>query len=521
MTDLVSKPLSEKAESSRRLVSNTVFLNPPAVKESRDSARQHVLTASRILIAIMAVAAILRVLHLGTESLWMDEIVSVAIARLDWGTFWRVVSRSEANMVLYYGLLHFWINLGESEVAVRSISALAGCLVVPVIYSLGRRMFGTRVALISALLLAVNAFHIKFSQEARSYTLVVLLTALSSLFFVKAVERNSRSAWVGYIITGTLAVYSHFLAVLIVAAQLASLIFAPPRDVPWKRLLYSISVMFFLLIPLAIFVFTRDQGQLRSVPKLRPSEFYGLFDSFTGGGKLLVLAFFVPCLLAFIRGVRAWSRSKMSSEAWRYGFLLSWLFVPIFIGLAVSVFKPLLIARYFVICLPPFMMLAAVGTSSINSGWIRSCTLAVLLALSCRAVSSYYSHPEKEDWRGATDYVVSHSLQRDGIVFYIDTGRLGFDYYVRRIGPEQKWRVVFPEPFDWDGTENVPDSSLLQRSDQYGRVWLFLSHNNVMPMRQQEGLSIEASLASEYPDVTAKKFRDVEVLLFSRDEKGQ
>ena len=111
----------------------------------------------------------------------MDEIVSVAIARLDWGTFWRVVSRSEANMVLYYGLLHFWINLGESEVAVRSISALAGCLVVPVIYSLGRRMFGTRVALISALLLAVNAFHIKFSQEARSYTLVVLLTALSSL----------------------------------------------------------------------------------------------------------------------------------------------------------------------------------------------------------------------------------------------------------------------------------------------------------------------------------------------------
>jgi mannosyltransferase len=477
------------------------------------------ITAPHLLIGIMILAALLRLLHLGTESFWMDEIASVAIAHLNWGTFWKAVSHVEANMVLYYSLLHFWVKLGESEVIVRSLSALAGWLTVPVIYVLGGRMFGTRVALISALLLAANAFHIKFSQEARAYTLVVLLTTVSSLFFIKAIERNSRTDWAGYVVTGTLAVYSHFFAVLVVGAQLPSLILLPPRDVPWKRLLVSISVMILLLVPLAIFVFTRDQGQLGAVPKLRPSEVYGLFDSFAGGGKLLVLAYFAPCLIAFLHALQAWSRCKMSRETWRYGFFLSWLLVPILIGLAVSVFKPVLVARYFIICLPALVMLAAVGTSSINSGWIRASTLVVLLVLSGHAVLFYYSHPEKEDWRAATDYVVSHTLQKDGILFYIDTGRLGFDYYVRRLGlAGQTWDIAFPESFDWEGRkpENWPDDSELALSERYRRVWLFLSHVDVMPMRQQKGLAIEASLARQYPDVREKRFRGVRVVLFQQ-----
>lgn len=140
---------------------------------------------------IMILATLFRLFHLGSESLWLDEIISVAIAHLDWGTFWRVLSRFEANMAFYYGLLHFWIKLSESEVVVRSLSVIAGLLTVPVSYTLGKRMFGTRAGLLSALLLAINTFHIRFSQEARAYALVVLLTSLSSLFFIRAIERPS------------------------------------------------------------------------------------------------------------------------------------------------------------------------------------------------------------------------------------------------------------------------------------------------------------------------------------------
>jgi len=427
-------------------------------------------------------------------------------------------------MALYYGLLHFWIKLSESEVVVRSLSVVAGSLTVPVIYALGRRMFGTRAGLISALLLATNAFHIRFSQEARAYTLVVLLTSLSSLFFIRAIERQSRAAWAGYVLTGTLAVYSHFLAVLVLGAHLASLVALRPRDVPWRRLVVSICMMGLFLVPLAIFVFTRDHGQLGSVPKFRPSDVYSLFDSFTGGGKLLVLAYFVPCCIAFVHAFRTWFRSKLSFETWRYAFLLKWLFGPILVGVAISLFEPLLVARYFIICLPPLVLLAGVGISSLSARWVRTSGLVLLLALSGRATFSYYSYPEKEDWRGATAYVVSHALPSDGIFFYIDTGRLGFDYYVRRLSPtSQTWKIVFPESLDWgqELTNEEPEHAIALLPQCCDRVWLVLSHNDAGQIRRQTSRSIETSLTSQYPVEVEKQFKGVRVLLYSRGKQAR
>jgi uncharacterized membrane protein len=277
-------------------------------------------------------------------------------------------------------------------------------------------------------------------------------------------------------------------------------------------------VMAFLLLPVANFVLTRDQGQLGSVPKLRPSDVYGLFESFAGGGKLLVLAYFVPSLIACVCALQAWSRSRLSKEVWRYGFFLSWLLVPILTGLAVSIFKPLLVARYFIICLPALVILVAVGVASINSGWVRAASLVVLVALAGQSVLFYYSHPEKEDWREATRYVVSNSSRKDGILFYIETGRLGFDYYVRRLGPRvQAWNIVFPDHFDWGGdtAEAGPVESVLATLPQhYERVWVFLSHDKTQT-RQQEAASIDASLTNKYKDVKEKKFQGIRVLLFS------
>ncbi len=158
--------------------------------------KRYVSTAPYILVGILILAALLRLLHLGRESLWWDEALTVAIVRLDWEAFWKVLSHSEANMGLYFCLLRLWVNLGESEFVLRSLSALTGVLGVGLVYVLGKRLFDTKVGLIGAALLATNSFHIQYSQEARAYSLMVLLTALSSLFFLRAIEHSSRNEWV-------------------------------------------------------------------------------------------------------------------------------------------------------------------------------------------------------------------------------------------------------------------------------------------------------------------------------------
>jgi len=162
-------------------------------------------------------------------------------------------------------------------------------------------------------------------------------------------------------------------------------------------------------------------------------------------------------------------------------------------------------------------MLTAVGLSLIGSRWIRTGFVVLLIALSGRATFLYYSQPEKEDWRAAAAYVVSHTVQNDGVFFFIDTGRLAFDYYVRRLSPgDQTWRVVFPVSLDWDQelTKEQPEEAIALLPHCCERVWLILSHDDAGQSRRQTSLSIETSLASEYTEVGVQQFRGVQVRLY-------
>jgi mannosyltransferase len=486
----------------------------------RRTLTQRISGARLALTAIIIVAAVLRLLYLGKESLWFDESASVAIAKLDWAGLWRVVSRSEANMGLYYGLLHVWINLGDSEFVIRCMSAFAGALTVPVVYLLGKRMFGTKVAFISAALLSVNSFHIKYSQEARGYSLVVLLAVVSSLFFVRAIEHRSRNDWAGYVLTSALAVYSHFFGVLVLAAQWASVAFLQPREVPWRRLLLSILMICILLLPLAFFAFTRDTGQLAWVSKTSIYDVYDLFNSLAGG-RLLAVAYFVFCSIALLPVLRAWVHSRASFDTWRYGFVLSWLFVPISSSFAISLVKPIFVDRFLIICLPALVLLAAIGVSQIRQQWLLAGSLVVLLVLSARRIPWNKAQLEKEDWRGATTYVVSHASSNDGILFYTSYGRFGFDYYARRLRPRsQTVRIVFPDRSDFNPARADPDDSLLASlPQQYKQIWLVVRFNELDPVLMQRDRSIESILASEYPNAIEKKFTGMWVLRYSRGER--
>src|SRR5439155_226245 len=112
-------------------------MKPTAPLQWRTRLKRYVSAAPYILLSILILAALLRLLQLRSESLWWDEAVTVAIVRLDWEAFWKVLSHFEANMGLYYCLLRLWVNLGESEFVLRSLSALTGVLAVGLVYVLG------------------------------------------------------------------------------------------------------------------------------------------------------------------------------------------------------------------------------------------------------------------------------------------------------------------------------------------------------------------------------------------------
>lgn len=141
--------------------------------------------------AILVIALALRLHRLGDANLWWDEALAV------WGvrqglvgvTLWTA---SDVHPPLYFWALWAWTQLaGESEFALRALSAGAGVLTVAVSYSLGTRTAGRRVGALAALLAATARFHVWWSQETRMYALAGLLGTLSIYLFLRwlSVER--------------------------------------------------------------------------------------------------------------------------------------------------------------------------------------------------------------------------------------------------------------------------------------------------------------------------------------------
>ncbi len=142
------------------------------------------------LLLAVALGLLLRVYRIGSQGLWMDEAFSVWLARQPLVEMVRLVVTVDQHPPLYYALLRGWIGVfGSGEAGVRALSALFGTLTIPVVYLLGWRLADERVGLVGALILSVSPFHVRFSQEARMYTLLTLSASLALYAFVRLVER--------------------------------------------------------------------------------------------------------------------------------------------------------------------------------------------------------------------------------------------------------------------------------------------------------------------------------------------
>src|SRR5512136_2631008 len=125
-----------------------------------------------ILAAILALATLLRFFQLDAQSFWNDEGTSARVAERSLPLI-TAAAIGDIHPPLYYYALHFWRGLaGASELALRSLSALLGILLVWLIYWLGRKLLDEPAALFAELVAAINPFQVYYSQEARMYMLL-------------------------------------------------------------------------------------------------------------------------------------------------------------------------------------------------------------------------------------------------------------------------------------------------------------------------------------------------------------
>src|SRR5207245_5067865 len=347
------------------------------------------------LFALTVIGAVLRFLFLTRKSFWFDEGVSVQIARLDWYNFARILWRPEGNMSLYYLLLRAWLPFGHSEFFIRSLSILPSLATIPVLYWVGHRLFDRRVGLIAATILTFNAYHVRYAQEARSYSFFIFLSTLSSAFFIDFLLQPSHRNRIGHIVASSLSVYAHLYAVLLIVTQWLSLRFADCKDLDKEKILPLMNKNWrwiaVLVLPPLLFVATTGAGPISWIKRPGFKDLYEYYEHMAGnGGILLVLVYFCSCLAALTEvGGRLFQR-RLSWDSWLYQFLLLWLIVPVVFTVLISIVRPMFLARYLAFCLPALIVLAAVGLARLSKSWLIISALLLVMALSLKGTFSYY-----------------------------------------------------------------------------------------------------------------------------------
>jgi len=448
---------------------------------------------------ILSVAVVLRFHGLERRSLWFDEGISVGMARLSLHGMFQVIVHREINMTLYYLLLKPWLLLGRSEAWIRGLSAIFGCGAVVAVFGLGRRLFGKRAGLCAAALLTVDTFHVQYSQEARGYTLAALLVTASALSLVTAMQSGRRRDWLYYAIWSALAAYAHMYAILVVFSQWIWLLSSPARR---RQAFGAMRLTCYLLIPLAAAVLWIGRTPIAWLPELSRTMLSHTLVEFGGAGPFGMGLLVAACAIAIVSAVG-------NGPEHRTAILLiaAWLLVPFLIVVIASAIHPLLIARYMMVCVPGFALLAGAGLARLP----RSGTAAGLAAICGLSLWTAYKSQVLvyDDWRSASRFVLTQSAPDDAAFFYTQPSRAAFDYYRWRDGwhadypavvwpaHEEAWRNLGVEPL----AEILPAVDLSHR-----RLWLILAQCGAPASPDFGSKAVRAWIRPQYEQRSVHEF---------------
>jgi mannosyltransferase len=201
--------------------------------------------------ALTVLGAAARFIGLGRQSFWLDEAATVHIMRMHFGQMFAWLPHHEATPPLYFVLAWLWTHVfGLSPIGLRSLSALFGALTVPVAWAAGRRLAGGRVGLAVAALAACNPLLIWYSQEARAYALLVLLTSVALLAWLHLRDAPSARWAAVWGLASALAFATHWYAVLVIAPEAVWLLRRQSHHRTVRLALFGMLLTVLCLLPL-------------------------------------------------------------------------------------------------------------------------------------------------------------------------------------------------------------------------------------------------------------------------------
>ncbi|HEU0131502.1 MAG TPA: glycosyltransferase family 39 protein [Mycobacteriales bacterium] len=407
----------------------------------------------RVAAAVATVAAVLALAlrFAATGPLWLDEALSVNIARLPLRDLPGAL-RHDGSPPLYYLLLHGWLRaFGTGPVAVRALSAVVAVATVPAAWWFAREVSRSRrVAWVAALLVATSPFAARYGSEARMYALVQLLVALGGTALVRLYRRPSALSFAAVAACSGLLALTHYWALFLLAAVAGLLALLRA----WRGVL-AVAAGAVLFAPwLPAFAFQLRHTGTPWAPRPQLASIVEALLEWSGpgtGGRFLAVLLLLLAFLAVLgAGVDA-RRVELDLRGRPLGRRLG---AVVLATLALGIVSGLLLgsgyaARYTSVVLVPFLVLAAAGTETLLDERVRTGVVAVAAMLGLVAAVPYVLTPRTQ--AGAVAAALrARAVPGDVVVYCPD--QLG--PAVSRLAPPGLVQRVYPtggapERVDW------------------------------------------------------------------------
>jgi mannosyltransferase len=448
-----------------------------------------------LLIFITIVASLLRFYKLGQWSFWIDEVYSVRDSL-------AIDSFAKASFFsLFYLLIKpVLVFLGTDEWSARLVPALIGIGSILLLYFIVKRIFSFSVAILTATLLAISPWHLYWSQNARFYTLLLLLCNLSLFAFYWGLEKDEfryiALSFVAWVLAAGAKTTAGLLApvFIIYVVLLRVLPFEKPPGLRPRNLAFMLLPLIGFGIHEAFGVFYLGRQSMISSLELT--------HGYSNHQPLRLLTSFVyhvslplVCLALFAGIYLLMARSRKGL------LLVSGAGVPLFTILMLSSFA-FTVDRYAFISLPSWIILAAVGVKEIFSqtqkyGKVLAMGVLVLLLvdpLSQDVLYYQYQNGNRPNWKEAFSIVEQHKIEGD--LFSATRPEVG-TYYLNQ---EVEW------------VNNIDPAVI---TDHGQRTWFVIDSNSWVDPINQEWIQQNSELVDVLNVNLPGKSLEVRVYLYN------
>ncbi len=318
------------------------------------------------------------------EDFWLDEMQSFWIAEpeLSWNETVERHKYDYHNPILFNLVLKYFLDVFSynPEIA-RYLPLIFGSLFLIIIGPITLEVKKGETFLLTTLLACLSIYTIKYSQEVRPYSLLLLTSALNIYFFLKLLNNleNNKKNIIFFIIFSAINYSTNPFSLIIFSSQIFF--------ISYKYILFKdkynqfyISVIFICIFYILfnykyiLFQISFDNYELSSdIINVLDGLYFPRFF----GSK--IMGYFYLLLLTFLI-IKCWRKIFLENN--NYLFFLILIFFSYLIPLLYGILKtPVLHDRYIIFILIPILVLISCLLNELINNYLRRVLISILILL--------------------------------------------------------------------------------------------------------------------------------------------